>query len=602
MVNGRSYPTFLMRMLIALIGVIAACCPVAAGAETLHLNSTLCHAVTGLQQPDDTLPALRFSCSGAPDGYQQASLWLRTDLTRLPVDRRDMVLMIHHSRFDRLAVTFSYADGTIERQQVRSGAYGSHWRAGGQIAFEAPVRGAPLVDMTLRFDKLASHNLLRARLIARDESSVQSAALAAAIGAALTLLLIGVIYNLSLALAVRRQFLAWQGAWAGCMLLWGLIWSQLHLLVFPGAAGTSSAQFCTFLACLAVTIATASAVTALGNDAVPRWARWTTLALGFAVGVIGVPLAVLRSAAIEPLDAVASVLILADLVAVAACLTRAWRRGNAEARDFSGAWALPMATLAIIQLVNIEDGFWGGGSKLLVLFAAAWQTLWLSIVATRRLARLRIERDMARAAEARASELARRDPLTGLRNRRGFIETSGPMLDQARAEGVPAALLLIDIDRFKAVNDAHGHEAGDIVLRTIAQRLERWEGPMCAVARLGGEEFALLIAGIEGFALERFADSVRRGIAKCDHGATTGAQAVTASIGVAETHAPTDFQHLYRLADQALYAAKLEGRDRVVVWGSAMPPAASDTASLLDAQLGGTGTERPRRAGETGSA
>lgn len=578
MVNGRSYPTFLSRLLIALFGVIAACWPIAAGSETLRLNSTLCHAVTSLQQPDDTLSTLRFSCSGAPAGYQQASLWLRTDLTRLPVDRTDLVLMIHHSRFDRLAVTFSYADGSIARQSVSSGAYGSHWRAGGLIAFEAPARNVPVVSMTLRFDKLASHNLLRARVMARDESSLQSAALAAAIGAALTLLLIGLTYNLSLALAVRRQFLAWQGAWAGCMLLWGLIWSQLHLLVFPGAAGTSSAQLCTFLACLAVPIATTSAVTALGDGIVPRWAAWATLALGGSVGVIGVPMALLRSAAIEPLDAVASVLILADLLAVAACLTRGWRSGSAEARDFAKAWAVPMATLAIIQLANVEDGFWGGGSKLLVLFAAAWQTLWLSIAATRRLARLRIERDVARAAEARASELARRDPLTGLRNRRGFIETSGPMLDQARAEGVPAALLLIDIDRFKSVNDAHGHEAGDMVLRTIAQRLERWEGPMCAVARLGGEEFALLIAGIEGFALARFADSVRRGIAKCDHGATTGAQAVTASIGVAETHAPTDFQHLYRLADQALYAAKLEGRDRVVVWGSAMPPGAQEQA------------------------
>src|SRR3546814_7524501 len=68
----------------------------------------------------------------------------------------------------------------------------------------------------------------------------------------------------------------------------------------------------------------------------------------------------------------------------------------------------------------------------------------------------------------------------------------------------------MDVDRFKAVNDAFWHEAGDIVLCKIAQRLQRWESPSCAVARLGGEEFALAIVGIDGFALIRFVDGVRQ--------------------------------------------------------------------------------------------
>ncbi len=111
-----------------------------------------------------------------------------------------------------------------------------------------------------------------------------------------------------------------------------------------------------------------------------------------------------------------------------------------------------------------------------------------------------------------------------------------------------------------------------MVLRCIARRLERWEGPMCAVARLGGEEFGLMIAGLEGSALARFADSVRLEIAACDHGEAIGDRAVTASIGVAETQAPSDFQQLFRLADQGLYAAKQQGRDRVVVRKFALVP------------------------------
>ena len=289
------------------------------------------------------------------------------------------------------------------------------------------------------------------------------------------------------------------------------------------------------------------------------------LALGLVIFGLGVPLAIIRSAAIEPLAEVVSGLILADLLGVAACLGWAWRQGSAPARDFAGAWSLPMATLGFIQLVNVDNALWDGGSKLLVLFAAAWQTLWLSVAATRTLAQLRIERDHARTAEARAQELARRDPLTGLRNRRGFVEAIAPLLDHVRSDGVPVALLLIDIDRFKVINDAHGHEAGDMVLQTIARRLARWEGPMCAVARLGGEEFALMIAGLEGFTLARFCDSIRLEIAACDHQEAIGDRVVTASIGVAETHAASDFQHLYGLADEALYAAKREGRDRVAL-------------------------------------
>jgi diguanylate cyclase (GGDEF)-like protein len=572
------------RLRLALAAMVVACWSIPASAETLRLNAPLCHAVSAQRLADDGLSSLRFACRGAPAGYQDESLWLRADLTRLPDDRNDMVLMVHQSRFDRLAVLFSYADGAAQWQQVRSGDYGSHWRAGGQIAFEAPVRNAPLVAVTMRFDKLASHHLLRIRLLKRGDSGVQSAALGAVIGAALTLLLIGMIYNLSLALAVRRQFLAWQGAWAGCMLLWGLIWSEMHLIAVPGMAGTVSAQICTFLACLALTLATVTVVTSFDDRALPLWAGRSTLALGAAVGVLGVPLALIRSAAIDLFGNVMDVLILADLVLVTACLTWAWRRGSREARDFAWAWALPMATLAFIQFVNVEDAFWGGGSKIIVLLAAAWQTLWLSLAASRRFAHFRIERDHARAAEALANELARRDPLTGLRNRRGFLETIEPLLEQARADMMPVALLLIDIDRFKSVNDAHGHESGDRVLRCIAERLERWEGPMCAVARLGGEEFGLMIAGIEGFALACFADGVRLEIAACDHGGAIGDRIVTASIGVAETQAPGDFQQLFRLADRGLYAAKQQGRDRVVVRRfTAMPTDAPKTPGVLRA-------------------
>jgi diguanylate cyclase (GGDEF)-like protein len=554
-----------VRLLLALIGAATSYAAAPAGAATLHINEALCHAVSDLEDGQDKLRTLRFACAGTPGDYQRRSLWLRTDLHRMAIARGGVTLSVHPSRFDRLAVAFTYADGTVRWQQVRQGDYGLHWRTGGQILFEAPERTAPLTTVTMRFDRLASHQLVRAQLLSRDESSMRSAGMAAAVSAALTLLLVSCIYSLSLAIAVRRQYLAWQAAWAATMLLWGGLWSQIHLALLPSLAGTVSTQICTFLACLAIALATASAVTGLARSKVSRRWRMATLSLGLSVGLAGVPLALMRSGDIDRWADILGLVILADLAAVATCLFRGWRGGSAEARDFAAAWGLPMAVLAIINLVDVEDSFWGGGSKLLILVAATWQALWLSAMATRRLARLRLERDRARAAEAQARELARRDPLTGLPNRRGFIESVAPLLDRARSGRLPAALLVVDIDRFKSINDIYGHDAGDAVLCRIARRIARWEGPICTVARLGGEEFGLLAIGMEGIALDRFAESVRREIAACDHSETLGDWLVTASIGVAEVQPACDVQRLHRIADDALYEAKHAGRNQVVL-------------------------------------
>lgn len=565
MTGARAFLAYLCgRLVPGVITILFALSAGAASATTLDLDRDLCHAVSATTLDDKHLSALRFSCRGKPAGYQQKSLWLRTILGG-DTPRSDLALMVHLSRFDRLAAGFSYADGTTHWQAIRAGNYGSHWRAGGQILFEAPDRSVPLTAVTMRFDGLSAHELVRARVLPKSEAGMQSAGMAAAAGAALTLLLVSGIYSLSLAFAVRRQYLAWQAAWAGTMLLWGGFWSQMPLALLPRMAGTATAQICTFLACLAVALATLSAVTAVDRRVASNRVRAVTLALGFGVGIAGLPLALTRSGNLGMLADILGLVIIADLLAVALYLSWAWRRGSVEARDFLAAWGLPMAVLAFIHIVDVEDGFWGGGSKLVVLVAATWQALWLAAAATRRLAHLRVERDDARDAEARAKKLARRDPLTSLPNRRGFIESVSPLLERARADNLPAALLLVDIDRFKSINDIHGHDAGDGVLCGIARRIERWEGPMCTVARLGGEEFGLLTVGMEGIILARFAESIRRGIAACDHSEAVGERLVTASVGVAEVRPACDFQQLYRLADEALYDAKRGGRNKVVV-------------------------------------
>jgi len=509
----------------------------------------------------------RFDCRGGyPAGYQRASLWYQVDLTRHPRYGGNLVLMVHNSRFDRLAVGFSYADGVVLWQQVRAGTYGTHWRSGGQITFEAPERDSPLKAATLRFDRPASARLLRMRLMSHGEEARQATALAASVGAALMLLLIGALFNASLACAIRRQFPAWQSAWSACMLLWGAIWSQVHLFLFPGMAGTYSAQFCTALACLAITLATAAAITAPDRNAIPRVLRIGTLALGAMIGLLGVPLAFMRTGPIDLMGDLLEILTLVDLVAVASCLGIAWRRGSQEAIGVIIGWSLPMLTLGATLFIDTQTLFWGGGAQILVLFAAAWQTLWLSIAASRTHARLRIERDRARSAEAHAHELARRDPLTGLRNRRFLDNYLNREVTRCFRYQHPLAVILLDIDHFKLFNDRHGHQVGDDCLRMVATQIRHCVArDSDVVARYGGEEFCIVLPETDMEGARAVAERVRRRVAETPFRVANENITVTISAGVtsAVPLAPGQEVVLLQRADEGLYQSKDEGRNRV---------------------------------------
>jgi two-component system cell cycle response regulator len=162
-------------------------------------------------------------------------------------------------------------------------------------------------------------------------------------------------------------------------------------------------------------------------------------------------------------------------------------------------------------------------------------------------------------------ELAVLDSLTGLNNRRFLENHLATMLDNARMRRTPLTLMILDIDHFKQVNDTYGHDAGDEVLKSFADRLRgviRGDDLLC---RLGGEEFVIVMPGVDLAAAARIAERARLAIQVEQFviNPAIGAIAVTASIGVAG-HAPDDdAAALFRRADRALYRAKSEGRNRV---------------------------------------
>ncbi len=160
-------------------------------------------------------------------------------------------------------------------------------------------------------------------------------------------------------------------------------------------------------------------------------------------------------------------------------------------------------------------------------------------------------------AEHRQRIAASTDALTGVANRRAFVAEA----EERLARGEPVALLLFDLDHFKAVNDTHGHAVGDAVLVAFCA-LARALLPEAAIGRLGGEEFACLIGDDGPAAVLARAERVRRAFATLALPELPGLR-LAASAGVARA-AGGDFDALMRRADQALYAAKRSGRDRVV--------------------------------------
>ena len=162
-------------------------------------------------------------------------------------------------------------------------------------------------------------------------------------------------------------------------------------------------------------------------------------------------------------------------------------------------------------------------------------------------------------------ELALVDPLTGLNNRRFLENHLATMLDNAKMRRAPLSLMILDIDHFKRVNDTYGHDCGDEVLKSFADRMRGIIRGGDLLCRLGGEEFVIVMPGVATPLAGRIGERARQAIEGelflIDAGRCS--IPVTVSIGLAERDVGSDAVSLYKRADKALYRSKSEGRNRV---------------------------------------
>lgn len=316
------------------------------------------------------------------------------------------------------------------------------------------------------------------------------------------------------------------------------------------------------------------------------------------VAILGVgPFAVYRFVQGAMLPAVVDTLVVASL---AAALVHVWRGGDVARASLlvvatttagcivigrliglSGAlWSFPAiisnfllvprglalgASALVIVGLAVEGSAFGSLHERLMYFAAASVACLLAYVFAHQ----------THVQQRQLETLASRDPLTGVANRRSMERELLIAAEAFRRHRVPVGLAVMDLDRFKRINDEAGHEAGDQVLVAFARLVEARCRSGDRLFRYGGEEFVLLLPGVDERALQGLLDGMRAEVAAQLH---TAGRPVTVSIGAAVLAPGEDTQAWLARADAAMYEAKHQGRNRMLVAGLAAREAVAGTA------------------------
>jgi len=451
-------------------------------------------------------------------------------------------------------VVFRYADGTTTSLAFDQKSARHYMTIGAIFEFPVPARASPLVGAYVEVRNSANWRgvMLGAELMPRSESEdIQRwmVALYAAFGG-LSLALLA--YNLALWTVLRHRFQLTYALMVASMMAYTFTSSSLAMRFIPALENNDRLRINYVLLSLTAICGLRFIQEFFGPRVIrPALRRAIAFASGFGL-ISALAFATFAPALGWLLDRLYFVANAAMLFMVFPIVWAAWRARVHYFWLFVLAWAAPVL-VSVMRAAHglglLDYSFWLDNGNLIAL---SIESLFSTMLIVARLRELASERDRAQANEQSALRLANSDPLTGLLNRRAFIHL---------AVGRPAAhrLLLVDIDHFKAINDRLGHDAGDDVLRAVAEVLQSCRPPECLAVRLGGEEFALLVPlqHQRECPPERILEAIRRKAMPLDW-------KVTISLGYADGKVTSeeDWKRLYRLADAALYRAKADGRDR----------------------------------------
>lgn len=530
-------------------------CAVTAGPATASTSLSVCmiHATSGMTPQALFADPRRFDCVTPQKRFGRGDFWLLSQpLPDLTASHPPFSVRFAGMWRERTTLYTLYADGAIERSSFTNRTTGRFMRLGGLIRMPLVERSTAPIRLLWHIRDAGNMRgvLVEPTLVDRVEGDRTELLFAIFYASFAGMAVALIVYNLALWAALRQAF---QPAYCLMLLLLicysamssgavGLWWpdidnyTRLRLAgLFLGLSGASVLLFARFF---------------FERRVFAGWlARATDLVMVMLVGST-LAFALLAPWHLNALDDAVTVSFLLLAIVVPAILVQAWRRRSNYLWLFAIAWGVPI----VMGCVRVAASFglvrWHIWTEHSTILAMALEAMLSSLGIAYRIRLLSRERDQAREQEVVARELADVDPLTGLFNRRAFLR-------QAIGRSGAQTLLIADLDHFKHINETIGHDGGDEVLRSFARALSAVVPAGGLVARIGGEEFAVVGdagTGIDGPAI----------LHALRHARMPFDLTVTCSIGTCTGPLlrEADWKALYRDADRALYAAKAAGRDR----------------------------------------
>lgn len=546
---------FLRRVLGLMCWTIVASLawPGAAAAQPrLDIAPAVCVAPLSVARtPAQALAWRGYDCAGKQYRHGPGSYWVLSGPLPARTAGRHVHVRVNSLWQQRLTLHALYADGRIATMRADSREVSRHVQLGAVHEFALPYREVALSRLLWRVDGSANARgiLLGLNLMGEHESAAANLRRAALYSGFAGLAIALIVYNLAIWGAMRHGF---QLAYCGMV---------AALLVYAFSSSGALAWFVPIdnndrirLNYVMLGLGAGAALLFARTFFEPRvfqgWLGRVTCAAAALVASSGILFAGLSIVDMSLADTLSSYMFLVGLAVVIPILWQAGARGSRYLWLFAISWAAPVLFAGVRIMAGlhlVEANFWIDNSTVLSMTLEA---LLSSLAIAYRVRMLSSERDAAREAELLARQLADVDPLTGLLNRRAF-------LGLAIGRFGPQTLHVIDIDHFKSVNDTLGHDGGDEVLRLFARTLRALVPAGALVARLGGEEFAILTRADAPVDPEHILSRLRAARMPFDLG-------VTASIGSCAGPLDTDadWKRLYHAADRALFDAKATGRDR----------------------------------------
>lgn len=492
----------------------------------------------------------RFDCTSDQHRLGPGSYWvLSGEIGAGPIP--------HAVRFASLwqggvALHILYADGSIRSTATDARGVTPLIQLGATVEQPLPPAASRPVRLLWHVRDAANMRgiLLGARLTERDQSIRANLGMAAIYAGFAGLCIALLIHNIALWGALRHRFQLRYCAMIACLLGYAFSSSGMLAWVFPEIANNDRLRINYLLLGLTGGAALIFARSFFERRVFAGWLGTYTHVVAAALAAGGIGFFLFAPWAVRVADAIFSLVFLGITSVVLPTLWRAWRLRSNYLWLFALAWGAPIITAVLRTLASLHVigwSFWLDNSTILAMTVEALAS---ALAIAYRIRLLRDERDEAVAAEVMARRLADTDPLTGLLNRRAF-------LDRALHRDGEQQLLIADLDHFKRVNETLGHQGGDEVLRLFARVLRTSVPAEALVARLGGEEFAILTHAGQPVEPEALLARLRATHMPFD-------LKITASIGSCGgvLQNDVDWKSLYRDADAALFAAKAAGRDR----------------------------------------